>query len=148
MATHDAHRGVQLYGSLQERESLGDPSRQGIRVTQGRGKHGEPDQEIFALTGPQAPFEPGNGLREVSFIEVQDARTETRLDAIGWVVDPIGCLPHCSSPRNALGEFSQVGKTSEQPGINVHGWQAGQAEVCRDVMICKTLHVPPEEVYG
>src|SRR5262249_46465812 len=92
----------------EQRHGVGDAPGQGIRRSQGRGGPGGVRLDVPCPAQSKAPFEHGDGLVAVAFVEEQHADTEIRTDAAEWVLDRLGYAHPFLGAGDALTKRSQL----------------------------------------
>jgi hypothetical protein len=75
---------------LQQRQGFRHPSRQDIRIAQGRGDDVKQERDVPDPTDVQAAFEPRDRLVPCAFVEVDMADTIAGLDQAIGVIDGLG----------------------------------------------------------
>jgi hypothetical protein len=77
---------------------------------------------------------------------MKDAETEIRESAAVLVIDRLGDPQPLLSNGDALGEFSELGMATGQPGPGLDGWKDELTEALTILIAPEGLYAPPEQL--
>ena len=147
MVPHVTHRDGLSNRLLQQRQSVGGPSGEGVRGPQGRRNQGNEELEGCPLRQVERPFECGEGLVEVALAQRPKAHRPIRHDTAVGVIGCLGNLHPFRCGRMPLGKGTALGQRDDEVTAGEDRGQPRQPQALLEQCPVETRHVLLEALH-